>query len=324
MAEQLETRRQELAEERMRVRHDAVRRRARRHARSVRALLPHRRERGRGDRRARRAIVEGRRPGTRRRSRRGRRPGARDSARERWSRSPRARPGGPGPARTRATSPRGWEARRPSPRERASAPPRRTAGRHRRAHGPGQPASVRGSARRRDQPAPSGSAERPHSSSPTSTTSSRSTTVTDTRPGTVLRRFADVLRETVRDVDVPARYGGEELPCCYRRPTWRARSARRALRQAVAERPLTTALARSSPARPVSGSRRSRIRRRRPPLPRPTRRSRQGRGKESGCLRRGGRCRPGLPVSAAGGVLSTATGAWSRMPRWPSQARRCE
>jgi diguanylate cyclase (GGDEF)-like protein len=57
----------------------------------------------------------------------------------------------------------------------------------------------------------------------------------------VLRRFADVLRETVRDVDVPARYGGEEFAVLLPQTDMEGaeRLAER-LRQAVAERPLTT------------------------------------------------------------------------------------
>jgi diguanylate cyclase (GGDEF)-like protein len=57
----------------------------------------------------------------------------------------------------------------------------------------------------------------------------------------VLRRFADVLRETVRDVDVPARYGGEEFAVLLPQTDMEGaeRLAER-LRKAVAERPLTT------------------------------------------------------------------------------------
>jgi diguanylate cyclase (GGDEF)-like protein len=57
----------------------------------------------------------------------------------------------------------------------------------------------------------------------------------------VLRRFADVLRETVRDVDVPARYGGEEFAVLLPQTDMEGaeRLAER-LRQAVAERPMTT------------------------------------------------------------------------------------
>jgi diguanylate cyclase (GGDEF)-like protein len=57
----------------------------------------------------------------------------------------------------------------------------------------------------------------------------------------VLRRFADVLRETVRDVDLPARYGGEEFAVLL--PQTDIEGAERLaerLRQAVAERPMTT------------------------------------------------------------------------------------
>jgi diguanylate cyclase (GGDEF)-like protein len=57
----------------------------------------------------------------------------------------------------------------------------------------------------------------------------------------VLRRFADILRETVRDVDLPARYGGEEFAVLL--PQTDLEGAERLaerLRQAVAERPLTT------------------------------------------------------------------------------------
>jgi diguanylate cyclase (GGDEF)-like protein len=56
----------------------------------------------------------------------------------------------------------------------------------------------------------------------------------------VLRRFADVLRETVRDVDVPARYGGEEFAVLLPQTDMEgAEHLAGRLRQAVAERPLT-------------------------------------------------------------------------------------
>jgi diguanylate cyclase (GGDEF)-like protein len=56
----------------------------------------------------------------------------------------------------------------------------------------------------------------------------------------VLRRFAAVLRETVRDVDLPARYGGEEFAVLL--PQTDLAGAERLaerLRQSVAERPMT-------------------------------------------------------------------------------------
>jgi diguanylate cyclase (GGDEF)-like protein len=56
----------------------------------------------------------------------------------------------------------------------------------------------------------------------------------------VLRQFAAVLRETVRDVDLPARYGGEEFAVLL--PQTDLEGAERLaerLRQAVAERPMT-------------------------------------------------------------------------------------
>jgi diguanylate cyclase (GGDEF)-like protein len=56
----------------------------------------------------------------------------------------------------------------------------------------------------------------------------------------VLRRFAAVLRETVRDVDLPARYGGEEFAVLL--PQTDVAGAERLaerLRQSVAERPMT-------------------------------------------------------------------------------------
>lgn len=56
----------------------------------------------------------------------------------------------------------------------------------------------------------------------------------------VLRRFAVVLRETVRDVDLPARYGGEEFAVLL--PQTDLAGAERLaerLRQSVAERPMT-------------------------------------------------------------------------------------
>jgi diguanylate cyclase (GGDEF)-like protein len=56
----------------------------------------------------------------------------------------------------------------------------------------------------------------------------------------VLRRFAAVLRETVRDVDLPARYGGEEFAVLLPQTDMAGaeRLAER-LRQSVAERPMT-------------------------------------------------------------------------------------
>jgi diguanylate cyclase (GGDEF)-like protein len=57
----------------------------------------------------------------------------------------------------------------------------------------------------------------------------------------VLRRFADILRETVRDVDLPARYGGEEFAVLLPQTDMDgAENLAERLRQAVAERPLTT------------------------------------------------------------------------------------
>ena len=57
----------------------------------------------------------------------------------------------------------------------------------------------------------------------------------------VLRRFADVLRQTVRDVDVPARYGGEEFAVLLPQTDMEgAENLAERLRQVVAERPLTT------------------------------------------------------------------------------------
>ena len=57
----------------------------------------------------------------------------------------------------------------------------------------------------------------------------------------VLRRFADVLRETVRDVDLPARYGGEEFAVLLPQTDMEgAENLAERLRQAVAKRPMTT------------------------------------------------------------------------------------
>jgi diguanylate cyclase (GGDEF)-like protein len=57
----------------------------------------------------------------------------------------------------------------------------------------------------------------------------------------VLRRFAEVLRETVRDVDLPARYGGEEFAVLLPQTDIEgAEHLAERLRQAVAERPMTT------------------------------------------------------------------------------------
>ena len=65
---------------------------------------------------------------------------------------------------------------------------------------------------RRDRPLRAPRRRRSRSSSPTSTTSRRSTTRTATRSGDdVLRSFATVLRETVRDSDLAGRWGGEEF-----------------------------------------------------------------------------------------------------------------
>jgi len=52
-----------------------------------------------------------------------------------------------------------------------------------------------------------------------------------------LRAFADILREAVRDIDLPVRLGGEEFAVCFPTPTWRAGRTLRAdsLRLASAE-----------------------------------------------------------------------------------------
>ena len=56
----------------------------------------------------------------------------------------------------------------------------------------------------------------------------------------VLRRFAAVLRETVRDVDLPARYGGEEFAVLLPQTDMAgAEHLAERLRQSVAERPMT-------------------------------------------------------------------------------------
>jgi diguanylate cyclase (GGDEF)-like protein len=57
----------------------------------------------------------------------------------------------------------------------------------------------------------------------------------------VLRTFAEVLRETVRDVDLPARYGGEEFAVLLPQTDVEgAENLAERLRQSVAERPMTT------------------------------------------------------------------------------------
>ena len=97
-------------------------------------------------------------------------------------------------------------------RERRPARDGRAPGRHRRADGAGQPPPLRRGARRTRSSARAASGSRWGSSCWTSTTSSSSTTPTATSVGdVVLRAVAQVLRESCREIDEPARYGGEEL-----------------------------------------------------------------------------------------------------------------
>ena len=134
----------------------------------------------------------------------------------------------------------------------------------------------------------------------------------------VLRRFADVLRETVRDIDVPARYGGEEFAVLLPQTDMEGaeRLAER-LREAMAERPMRPARARSSPCTASFGVASF------PDAPTPAALFAAAdealyRAKAAGknrvvCAEADGAVRP-PSRRLVGGVLSTAAGAWSRMP----------
>ena len=197
-------------------RHRPLRRGARRDDQPVLPRPVHRREHRRGDRRRRRPPDRGRRRSSPARATPTRAP-SRSRSRSTATAASRAvlllTPDGPDfsdDARELAY----WlaaQARTALENARAAQAPR-ARGRDRRPHRAPEPAPVPGEPRAGARRASSASAARSRSSWPTWTTSS---SVND-RHGhlagdDVLRVFAEILREIVRDIDTAARYGGEEF-----------------------------------------------------------------------------------------------------------------